>query len=976
MIPYHMELGSTRSLRDRVERPLLASAGAAALCLLGSPSYAQELPPSETTAEAATGDITVTGTRVVRDGYSAPTPVTVVGEEFIRATAPNNIAEVVNQMPAVIGSTTPNNSQGAISNGAAGVNALNLRGLGTIRTLVLVDGHRSAPSLATGEVDINTIPQQLVKRIDIVTGGASADYGSDAVGGVVNFILDNDFTGIKTDLQYGETTYGDNESYKAAASLGTKFAGGRGRFVVSGEFYKANGVRNQPRPWAAQRYFTVVNPAGDQNGGPFYLSSRGVVPSQLAPGGIITNGPAKGIYFGTGGAYGLLDYGTEANPWMIGGDQVTTCLNSCGTVDLMPAEKRWNAYSRVSFDVTPDIELYASASYSWARVTSNNGNNYSNVNNIRLQSDNAFLPDDVAALMNAGLAPGQSIAFTLGSSNQGMPLYGFDNIRKNQRYLIGSQGKFELGTEWTYDFYGSASLADSHEATLGNFSLTRMTLAQDAVRVTAANVGSSGLPIGSIACRSTLTSPGNGCVPLSRIGIAGGLQSAEDYQRGIDYVAYDQPWRDQKLREYDVGLHISGSPFENWAGPVSIAFGAEWRRVSINGNVPTEFQSGWQVGNYLVTKGHYTVAEGYLEAVVPVLKGMDATGAIRYTDYSTSGGVETWKLGLTYQPIDDIKFRVTYSHDIRAPNLNELFGAGTSRTNRSTIDGVDYYYLQDAGGNPNLVPESANTLGLGVVLAPRFIPGLTASIDYFNIKLDDRIGTIGVNDVLELCFVAQVQSFCDSVEINTDPALPPYTVHIWPINYASTKQEGIDLDVTYRIPLGDISGGIPGNLTVRGLATHYIRSYTDDGFSPPSDVAGVNWSGGLPKWSYRFDVNYAVDSWRLNLMGRGVSSGKISNEFIECTTNCPVSTLANRTINNNRIAGAFYVDGSVSYSFKAGGADSEVYLSVRNIFNRGPVIIPLGGPNTAVTTSEQVQTNTSLYDVLGRAFRFGIRLNI
>lgn len=942
--------------------------------LMGAGAYAQESPTAPA-VEAPAAEVTVTGTRVVRDGYNAPTPVTVVGEDFIKDVAPNNIAEVVNQMPSIIGSTTPNNSQGSISNGAAGVNALNLRGLGTIRTLVLVDGHRSAPSLATGEVDINTIPQQLVKRIDIVTGGASADYGSDAVGGVVNFILDNEFTGLKTDLTYGETTYGDNQSYKASLSLGSLFAGGRGHVLLSGEYYQGDGVRNQPRPWAAQHYFTVTNPAGTAGGGPQYLSAWNVVPSQLAPGGIVTTGPAKGVYFGTGGAYGFLNYGTQANPFMIGGDQVTTCLNSCGTTDLMPAEQRWSTYTRVSFELNDHVELYASASYAWADVWSNNGNNYSNVNNISLRSDNAFLPDAVRALMEQGLAPGQTAAFTLGSSNQGMPLYGFDNVRKNQRYLLGVQGKVHVGTDWHYDLHGSGSIADAHEQTLGNFSLTRMSLAQDAVRVTQDNVGSSGLAIGSIVCRSTLTDPSNGCVPLSRIGIGGGLQSPEDYARGIAYVEYAQPYRDEQLREYDAGLNVTGNPFSIWAGPVSLAFGAEYRRQSIDGFVPTDFQSGWQVGNYLVTRGHYSVAEGYLETVVPLLKGLEVTGALRHTEYSTSGGVDTWKAGLTYQPIEDARLRLTFLHDIRAPNLSELYGAGTARTNRSTVDGVDYYYLQSQSGNAALRPESANSLGVGGVLSPRFIPGLTLSVDYFRIRLKDQIGTIGVNDVLNLCFVAHLQSFCGNIETNTDPALPPYTVHIRPINYASTEEEGIDFDLTYRVPLDQISRSIPGSLTLHGLATHYIRDYTDDGFSPPSDSAGVN-SGGLPSWSYRIDLSYALENWQFSLRGRGVSDGKMSNEFIECTTGCPAPTLANPTINDNRIIGAFYLDGTVSRSFKIGSADSEVFLSVRNLFNKDPVIIPLGGQNTAVTTSEQVQTNTGLYDVLGRTFHLGVRVSL
>lgn len=952
----------------RRERQGIGWIGLGALCLLGSGAYAQNVPKADTGdgAEAPVEEITITGTHVVRDGYSAPTPVTVMGEDFIKTQAPDNIADVVNSMPSVIGSTTPNNSQGSISNGAAGVNALNLRGLGTVRTLVLVDGHRSAPSLATGEVDINTIPEQLVKRIDIVTGGASADYGSDAVGGVVNFILDNDFTGFKSDLQYGETTYGDNQSYKAALSYGTKFSDGRGHFMASGEYFQGDGVHGQPRPWAAQHYFTVTNPASFVNGGnPQYLSAYATVPSELAPGGIITSGPAKGVYFGGGGAYGFLNYGTLANPFMIGGDQVETCLNSCGSTDLMPAEQRWNTYARVSFELSDEVEVYASASYAFADVESNNGNDYSNVGNINLNSDNAFLPAGVRQLL-AGTS-----TFTLGSSNEGMPEYGFDNTRRNQRYLIGAQGKLHLGTDWKYDLYGAASLADTHEEVLGDFNLTRTALAADAVVVTPANVGASGLALGSIACSSTLSNPSNGCAPLSRIGIGGGLQSPADYQRGLAYVEYANPFRNEQLREYDAGLNISGSPFNDWAGPVSVAYGGEFRRQSIGGFVPTDFQSGWQVGNYLVTTGHYEVSEGYLETVIPVLKGMELTGAIRETDYSTSGSVQTWKGGLTYQPIDDVRFRVSESHDIRAPNLSELYGAGTARTNSSTINGTTYYYLQNQSGNPALKPESANSLGLGVVLAPHVVPGLTVSTDYFRIKLTGQISTIDVNDVLNLCFTGHIQLFCNSVITNSNPALPPYTVNIEPINFSSTEEEGIDFDLTYKVPLDGLR--LPGALTIHGLATHYLRDYTNDGLSPPTDSAGVNLDG-LPNISYRVDFAYALGEWSYTLTGRGVSSGKWSNEYIQCTSACPVPTLANPTINDNSIAGAFYVDGSITRAFKIGGADSEVYLEVKDLFNRAPVIIPLGGLQTQVTTSEQVQTNTSLYDVLGRELHVGIRV--
>lgn len=971
------DLVSPRTKKKNFKRHALGSVGAAAICLTAGLAHAQD-------AQGDAETVTVTGTRVQRDGYSAPTPVTVIGTEQLQAASPANLADYVNQMPAVIGSTTPANSEGSISNGAAGIYALNLRNLGTSRTLVLLDGHRSAASLATGEVDINTIPQQLVKRIDIVTGGASADYGSDAVGGVVNFVLDNDYTGFKTDLEYGETTYGDQPNYKADLTYGTAFDGGRGHLILSGEAFTTQEIHGQPRPWAAQNYYTYINPAYTAtNGQPYYISAHGVVPSQLAPGGIIVSGPAMGTYFGSNAAVGHLDYGTIAGPWMQGGDQQTTCVNSCGTADLAPAETRLSAYARVSYNITDDIEVYATASVSHAQVKSNNGNNYSNVGNITLKADNAFLPESVRqVLANAG-----ATQFTMGSSNEGMPEYGMDNGRLNQRYLVGSDGTFHLFGDWKYDAFVDTSLANLHEADLGNWSSTRMAQASDAVVVTPGNVGSSGYAIGSIQCRSSLANPANGCVPLSRIGIAGGMQSAADYAKGIGYVEYAQPWRNEYIRETDAGFNISGTPFSNWAGPVSVAFGGEWRLESINGFVEKQFQSGWQVGNYLVTQGHYSVAEGYLETVVPVMKGMDVNGAIRYTAYSTSGGVNTWKLGMNYQPVDDIRFRVTYSHDIRAPNLSELFSSGTSRTNNLLINGATYPFLQNQTGNANLSPEAANSLGAGIVLTPQFIPGLTASVDYFNISLAHEIGTIGVQQTANLCFISHIQSYCDAITSTgslADNNLSISTVNIHPINYSSFKEEGIDFDTTYEVPLDKMNwfGEIPGSLRLHGLATHYMRAYTNDGFDPTTDIAGVNapgglnGTGGLPDWTYRIEATYTQDAWTLDLIGRGVSAGKVSNEYIQCLTGCPTYTLQNPTINNNHVPGAFYFDSTINYAFQTHGVDTEIFFTVKDMFNTAPVLVPLGGGSTVVTTSEQQQTNTSLYDTLGRVFRIGMRASL
>ncbi|HEX3754467.1 MAG TPA: TonB-dependent receptor plug domain-containing protein, partial [Rhizomicrobium sp.] len=231
--------------RSQIKNRALGSVCAGVLALSAQAAAAQDIAQ----ADAATEQVTVTGTRVVRDGYNAPTPVTVIGTEQIQAEAPANLADYVDHLPSMMGGEKPDTSPGSLSNGLAGVNALNLRALGVARTLILLDGHRSAPSAATGEVDINTIPQQLVKRVDVVTGGASADYGSDAVGGVVNFILDKEYTGVKGAVEYGETTQGFQPSYKVDATYGVDFDGGRGHALLSGEFVGTQGIYDYDPSW-------------------------------------------------------------------------------------------------------------------------------------------------------------------------------------------------------------------------------------------------------------------------------------------------------------------------------------------------------------------------------------------------------------------------------------------------------------------------------------------------------------------------------------------------------------------------------------------------------------------------------------------------------------------------------------------------------------------------------------------------------
>lgn len=953
---------SCLSLRIAISRCL----GAALACVsLAAPSAeAQEV----STAEGPIDSVTVTGSRIARDGYDAPTPVSVLGAEEIQTAGTANVSDFVNTLPSVVGSATASTSSGALSNGQAGIAALNLRSLGTNRTLVLLDGQRSVASASTGAVDINTFPQALIERVEIVTGGASAAYGSDAVGGVVNFILDRDFTGVKTDYEYGVTTYDDNPNHTFTLAAGMPFAGGRGHVLFSSEYFTQDGVHTIDRDWNDSGFFQINNPNYTAtNGQPFRLVQAGIGPSQQSPGGLIVSGPLRGTYFGTidqttgRATVGQLAYGTTStsNPWMIGGDWQYTSQGHEGSNSLAPDEERRTIFGRASFELTPSVEVFAQVSHNEYQGLSYYQQT-PNVGNITIRSDNAYLPTSVVqqiAQYNAANDP-DITSFVMGSTNAGIPAAGSANEREVNRYLIGADGDFNLiGRDWHWDTYAQRGVAKVDEQLINTWNNARMALAQDAVVHPTT---------GQIVCRSSIADPGNGCVPINRIGIGGVTQAA------LDYIIPSNPYRQQELTQDVAAFNFAtNNIFSTWAGPVSLAFGGEWREEKIDGFVEQQYQTGWLYGNYLVTKGDYHVTEGYIETVVPLWQGLDFNGAVRFTDYSLSGSVETWKAGLTYQPIADVKFRVTGSKDIRAPNLNELYAAGTARTNTVNVPPSNQavQFVQKQTGSLALVPEEAESLGIGVVVTPSFAPGLAFSVDYFDIEIEDAIGTVTAQNTVDLCFEQGVQSFCDNISYVTVGDVQQISeILLVPFNFASQRTKGLDIEASYRLPLGH------GDLSLRGLATHYIENITDNGIDYPVDYAGVNQGGNAtPSWSYRLSATYALEALSFTLIGRGVSSGVYNNSFIECTSDCPTSTAEHRTINENDIGGAFYLDASATYSFTMGPTEAEAFFTIRNLFNTDPELVGNGPDGN--NTPAYPQTNRILYDTMGRVFRLGVRMS-
>ena len=1007
---------------------LFSGIGCAAMAMASAAS-AQGTSAAQN-AEEGDRAIVVTGTRVVRDGFQAPTPLQVLTEEDIENSSPtNNISDFVNQLPALAASIRPSNSRLELSNGIAGINALNLRSLGTVRTLVLVNGRRSVGSTANGVVDINTIPQSLVQRVEVVTGGASAAYGSDAVAGVTNFILNTRYEGLRLEADTGITERGDGFNYSASLTGGLRFAGGRGRLIVAGEIAHTDGIFSiQPgeRDWNHTGFVRIQNPDWPANAAaPRYLLRTQVGQANSTPGGLITsstgtiNNSLCGIYFGQGGSVNQYQYGALSQPTNVcaataqassaspsltqGGDWR---INDTGRrIGLNPEEDRYGIFGRLSFEVSDNITVFAEASYNRQETLFNAGPNLMTGLSLNAVGCGTATPTSAPATCNAFLyntlgparlasiitrpnttGGGNQPNVTLATSGADLPFRGSNNEREVTRFLIGAEGQFEaFGRTARWDVYAQYGRANLHEQLINIQQTVRRNNALNAVFAQAGNPG--GFAPGSIQCAinvdASTTNDDAACRPLNLLGFGVADPAA------IDYILGD-PYRDQVLEQTVVGANFSFTPFATWAGDVSVAVGAEYRKEEIDGFVPTEFQpvfnpatgastSLWSVGNFRPSVGSYDVKEAYLEAVVPLGFGLNFNGAVRGTDYSTSGFVWTWRLGATWQPIDDILLRATRSRDIRAPNLNELYQAGTANTSTVTNPffpgpgpGTGTYpaslpYLGTVTGNQNLRPETADSWNVGAVLSPRFLPGFSLSADYWEVEVNDAIDTLSADDIVNRCFEG-LADYCAA--ITPDPANPARVlISRSPFNFVSIQLRGLDLEAAYRMRLGN------GNFSLRGLATRYFENTVATGvpgFTPLNSVGTLGVGTGTqsitPKWIYRISAAYDTDDYTLTAVARGVSSGRYDATGIECATgSCPVSTNQFPTYEDNSIGGATYVDFNATFRFNTFGArNGEFFVNVTNVFDADPILLPETG----------LAANTTYSDLLGRAFRVGVRIQL
>lgn len=908
--------------------------------MISNPALAQ----SNAAGDQAVEEVVVTGSRIRRNGYEAPTPTTVATVEDLLLADPGTLADGLNQLPQFNGSSQPQDG-GVSANGATGSNLLSLRSLGTQRNLVLLDGRRFVAATDAGSTDINLLPQNLVQRVEIVTGGASAAYGSDAVAGVINFVLDNSYMGWKGNIQSGTSTYGDSDRIKADIAHGREFADGRGHLLFSAEYFDNDdiGPYNTDRDWNVRGSGILNNTTG--TGPATLLTKDGVTVSAATFGGLITSGPLANTQFLPGGTPAPFNFGTyKSSTFMLGGDGIRNDRNMTGGLE------RWSAFMHANYELTDNFEGFAEFTYSDAHTMWEQYTNYCYTScAATIYNDNAFLP----AATKAAMAAANVTSFRLNRIHNEKYIVA-DNDKNVWRFALGGTGSLNNG--WTYDLSLTQGESDTTIANLWTLAYRPYYAAIDAVKDTS----------GNIVCRSTyLFGLDPGCVPFNPFG------EGSPSEEALRYVMPDE-WRNLVLEQTVAEASLQGEIFSIEGRPVGFATGIEWRKetsdqtVSANavpvvdltgirgGNRSIEGQQGqFIVGNPLPLAGDYDVTEVFAEVDLPLLaerpmiQNLDLNLAARYADYSLSGGATTWKASLNYEPNDQVRFRATRSRDIRAPNTAELFlgarqGIGTAR---HPITGLTVDVITKTRGNPDLDPEEADTLTYGIVVSPDMLEGFTFSADHYDIEIAGAVSSLGRQETMDECFEKNNPTACANIEL----AGTTYRIDLPYLNLDLLEVRGWDFEASYNTEVG------PGDLRLRILSNYQYDNIRTTPNGASENLAGEVGLAGNPEWQTHMSANYSVGPFSLYGQLRYIDGGSYDSSKTEGVD-----------INTNSVDEVWYTDMTATYRF---GADEQmqVFLSVNNLFNEDPPF----APSTSGTHS--FWTNSGLYDMIGRYYNLGFK---
>ena len=984
----------TQKTRNRLLTTTMIG-GFAALAF-AAPAMAQDAPAQDL------DDVVVTGSRIPQANLVTTSPVTQVTGEDIDVAGVTRVEDLISQLPQAFAS-----QNSTVSNGSSGTATVSLRNLGSSRTLVLIDGRRMGYGSPNDDAaDLNQIPEQLVERVEVLTGGASAVYGSDAVAGVVNFIMKKDFEGLQVDAQYG--FYQHNNDYDGVGNLRAEIER-RGltnaaQFtlpddnVSDGESRSLNVTLGVSAPDGRGNLMAY---AGYRNNNPILQGERDY--STCALGAPAAARPTTYSCGGSGTSFPgrFTDFGTFNST--LGTGRTFVPFNSdTGNYNFGPLnyyqrpDERYTMGAFGRYEVSDKAEVFAQLMFSDYKSVAQiapSGNFFSTPD---INCDNPLLGAQQRTTIGctaADVTAGNRRTLYIGRRNvEGggrQDTLGYESYRG----VVGIRG--ELTPGWNYDVAAQFSRVNMSRVYLNDFSTTRLGRALDVVSV-------GGVP----TCRSVVNGTDPSCVPYD-IFISGGVTQA-----ALDYVQIPLIQTGETTQQV-VTAAVTGDT--GWSLPTSsntiqVAFGAEYRRDYLGSTTDNAFATGdgaGQGGPTIGVTGDADVSEVFGEIQIPLADGQawaysaSIDAAYRRSEYENLG-TDTYKVGADYAPIEDIRFRASYSRAVRAPNVIELFAAqgfglfdadrdpcdatsgavaanciGTARhqvtSGQSTSGALDSpagQYNLLGGGNPNLNPEEADTYTYGVVWTPSFVPGFNLSVDYFDIQVDGLVSSVGALNTLNLCYGQNDAAACGRITRNAGGQLWVGTGVVQDLanNIGGLATTGLDFNANYAFDWEDLGVANLGSVQLSFVGTLLNELVTDTGLGTASsvyDCAGFFANQcGTPNPEYRHRARATwLTPWDMDLSATWRHYGEVELAVLNATTG---------TLNNGGTRLDRYFDAENYLDLAATWQVMDTVTlraGVNNVLDDNPQL------SYSVGTTGNGNTYPQLYDSLGRYFFFGVTAN-
>ncbi|MBM7071269.1 TonB-dependent receptor [Shewanella sp. 202IG2-18] len=925
--------------------------GGAATAALSAPVFAAE-------EEGNVERVEVTGSRIYREGVESPSPVTVISGKDLVNSGALNIGEVLNELPALATTYSLANSGRFI--GTAGLNILDLRNMGTDRTLVLVDGKRHVSSAAgSASVDTNTIPSVWIDRVEIITGGASAVYGADAVTGVVNFILKDNIEGLDVSFTRGDAADNPYANGKYTFSYGTNFDEDKGNIAFAVEYAE------QDQLWASDRDITNVsirslaNPAQnadnkDDPNFPDKITYENAGLWSITNAGTVYGGAGVGYTFDPDGSFRSQNLGSQIDG--------ISCLN-CEYLNLRDFTELQPEFDRVSFNLkgqheyAEDHEVYFSGKYVKVEAKDEGQASFFHFDGRNsIKRDNPFVHSTLADFMDENEL--SSIRINRMNTDFGVRIEEDERITK--RFVLGAKGY--MNEDWGYDVSYVWGATDHIRTNLNNLVYENYFNALDAVRD--AN--------GDIVCRDE-DARAAGCVPINIMGYGAPSQAAANY---VNTTSVGSSRVEQNVFSASIS---NSSLYELPAGDIGLAAGVEYREEKSVTKEPSNATEGATFFNSLgEDEGSFNVKEAFVEISVPLLADMPAVEmlnldtAVRFADYSSVGNATSWKVGLDWQVGFGLKFRSTYSEALRAPNIGELFGAEsetfyniddacktselddlqnaeTRRANCAAL-GVpvgfdsDYDAASVRGlqtGNLELKEEKSESLTIGAVYSPEFIDDASITIDYWKIELTDAISAVGSQDIVDRCVDSETgidNIYCSRITRDSSGEITLIRNSV--LNLAGQEASGIDFEIAHSFDL--MGGDFSANL----LGTYLIERKTYAFQEDPSDFTENAGTTGEAKWQANLSLAYSKDSW----------VGTWKTRYIDRVSLYTEQELEDNPNPNNLLEfpSYFVTDVTAGYNFDSG---VSFRVGIDNLFDKD---LPFGTTGTGAGSAS--------YDGIGRFY--------